>query len=397
MKIGDSPASSSATDCFEVPDGDSTSPLRTRIEQIDRQILTLLADRGDLAHEIAKGRRELGKSTLDPAEAHQRILALEQYWKEHPNSKFPQQGLHLVFREIFSVCDSINTPLRIAYMGPPGTFSHLAAIQAFGSAPNHVECRTIANVFSSVERSESDFGVVPIENSIEGGVTHTHDCLLRSNLRICGELVLDVRLCLVALQDDVNQIERVYSHPQPLAQSQLWVSTHLPRAESIACTSTTTAAQQAAADPNSAAIASILSAELYNLRVLAKGIEDIPGNATRFVTIAAVDAHPTGHDKTSVVFSTPDERGALMQVLSIFDSEGLNLSRIESRPDRARRWEYVFFTDIAGHRTDPALQRALKRLQSQCQMVQILGSYPQATQPIPAARQVVFGEECSRS
>ena len=198
--------------------------------------------------------------------------------------------------------------------------------------------------------------------------------------------MLDVRLCLVAQQDDISQIERVYSHPQPLAQCRIWLSTHLPRAQSIACASTTAAAQEAANDRNSAAVTSILSADLYSLHVLAKGIEDVPGNATRFVTIATTDATPTGHDKTSVVFSTPDERGALMQILSIFDSEGLNLSRIESRPDRARRWEYVFFTDIAGHRTDAGMQRALKRLQSQCQMVQILGSYPQASESIRAKR-----------
>ncbi len=182
------------------------------------------------------------------------------------------------------------------------------------------------------------------------------------------------------------RIERVYSHPQPLAQSRIWLSTHLPRAESIACASTTAAAQLAFDDEHSAAVASILGAELYNLQVLAQGIEDVPGNATRFVTIALSDAAPTGNDKTSVVFSTPDERGALMQILSIFDSEGLNLSRIESRPDRTRRWEYVFFTDIAGHRTDPAMKRALQRVQNQCQMVQVLGSYPQAPPRDPAGR-----------
>jgi chorismate mutase/prephenate dehydratase len=243
-----------------------------------------------------------------------------------------------------------------------------------------VDCSTIANVFSAVERGEADYGVVPIENSIEGSVTYTHDCFLRSDLLICSEFVLDVRLCLVAQQTNISQIDHIYSHPQPLAQCRIWLSTHLPRAQAVACASTAAAAQMAVDDRNSAAVTSLLGAELHGLLVLVEGIEDIPGNATRFVTIATADAAPTGHDKTSVVFSTPDERGALLRILSIFDSEGLNLSRIESRPHRGRRWEYVFFTDIEAHRLDSAMQRALNRVQTQCQMVRILGSYPQATQ-----------------
>ena len=361
-------------------------PKLARIDQVDEQILALLAERGDLSHAIASQAGPAGKHQFEPAKNQQKLMQLQALWEKHSQSKFPRQGLNYVFREILGACASIDKPVRIAYLGPPGTFSHLAAIQAFGSAPQHIECSTIANVFLAVEKGEADFGVVPIENSIEGGVTPTHDCLLRTSLLICGEFVSDVRLCLLANHTDMARIERVYSHPQPLAQSRIWLSTHLPRAESIACASTTAAAQLAFDDEHSAAIASILGAELHNLQVLAEGIEDVPGNATRFLTIAPSDAAPTGNDKTSVVFSTPDERGALMQILSIFDSEGLNLSRIESRPDRARRWEYVFFTDIAGHRTDPAMKRALQRVQNQCQMVQVLGSYPQAPPRDPAGR-----------
>ena len=355
----------------------------TRIDQIDEQILTLLAERGDLTHAIAGDADRADRHSFEPAKQQEKLRQLQALWDKHAQSKFPRQGLNFVFREILGACASIDKPVRIAYLGPPGTFSHLAAIQAFGSVPTHVECSSIANVFLAVERGEADFGVVPIENSIEGGVTPTHDCLLRTNLLICSEFVSDVRLCLLANHGDMSRIERVYSHPQPLAQSRIWLSTHLPRAESISCASTTAAAQLAFDDEHSAAVASILGAELYKLQILAEGIEDVPGNATRFIAIAPTDAEPTGNDKTSVVFSTPDERGALMQILSIFDAEGLNLSRIESRPDRTRRWEYVFFTDIAGHRTDPGMQRALQRVQNQCQMVQVLGSYPQAP---PATR-----------
>ncbi len=386
MKVDDSMRVPSAASNPSLPSGEHPLPQLNRINQIDKEILTLLAERGDLTFDIARELGETGKAYFSPADDHQRLVDLEQDWIEYHDSKFPRSGLTHVFREIFSVCSSINKPVRIAYMGPPGTFSHLAAIQAFGSAPLHVECSTIANVFSSVERGEADFGIVPIENSIEGGVTHTHDCLLKSNLLICSELVLDVRLCLAAIRDDLTQITRVYSHPQPLAQSRIWLATHLPRAQLVPCTSTTAAAQQAAEERESAAIVSTLGAELSGLQIIAEAIEDAADNATRFVTIAPEDATPTGHDKTSVVFSTPDERGALMQILSIFDSEGLNLSRIESRPDRARRWEYVFFTDIAGHRTEARMQRALKRVQGQCQMVQVLGSYPQTALPIRTVR-----------
>jgi chorismate mutase/prephenate dehydratase len=361
-------------------------PQLNRIDQIDEQILALLAERSDLTFDIASNLGNGRKAYFSPAVDQQRLMKLQEHWSEYHQTKLPRLGLNHVFREIFSVCSSVNKPLRIAYMGPPGTFSHLAAIQAFGSSPIHVECSNIANVFSAVERSEADFGVVPIENSIEGGVTHTHDSLLKSNLLICSELVLDVRLCLASIQNDLTQITRVYSHPQPLAQSRIWLATHLPLAQLIPSTSTTAAAQQAAADRESAAIASTLGAELSGLQIIAEGIEDAPDNATRFVTIATEDASPTGHDKTSVVFSTPDERGALMQILSIFDSEGLNLSRIESRPDKARRWEYVFFTDIAGHRSEARMQRALKRVQSQCQMVQVLGSYPQTALSVRSVR-----------
>jgi chorismate mutase/prephenate dehydratase len=349
-----------------------------RIDQIDEQLLALLAERGAVASELARRIDRTGEPSVDPAIEEQRIVALEERWHKYETSKFPRNGIRHIFREILSACASINTPVRVAYLGPEGTFSHLALLQEFGSSTAQVECSSISNVFSAVERGKADYGVLPIENSIEGGVTPTHDCLVQSTLMIHGEFVLGVKLCLVGGERDFGLIERVYSHPQPLAQSRLWLGTHLPHTQSIACVSTTVAARQAAADPRGAAVSSNLGAELHGLAVLAEGIEDVPGNATRFVIIARTDAAPTGHDKTSVVFSTPDQRGALMRVLSIFDAEGLNLCRIESRPDRSKRWEYVFFTDIEGHRNDAPIQRAIGRLQLQCQMVRVLGSYPQA-------------------
>lgn len=353
----------------------------SRVDQVDRQLLQLMAERGNIVHELATGRARSDGARFESQLDYERLQKLDEYWRGHITTHFPHAAAQRVLKEIFGVCASIVAPRKIAYLGPPGTFSHMALLQEFGDSPTQIECSTIAGVFSAVERGDADYGVVPVENSIEGSVTHTHDCFLRTRLMICGEFILDVRLCLVAKHSDLTQIDQVYSHPQPLAQCRTWLSTHLPNAETIACSSTTVAAQMAAATPRAAAVTSSLGARLNGLDVIAQGIEDVLGNATRFMVISAKDAPPTGNDKTSLVFSTPDERGALLRVLSIFDSENLNLTRIESRPDRSRRWEYVFFTDVEGHRTNDALVRAIKRIQTQCQMVQILGSYPKALQP----------------
>ena len=345
-----------------------------RLDAIDHELLRLIAERGDIAYELAARDRNRYCTKLD----YDRLQKLDEYWQANVTTRFPRSSARQVLKEVLGACANLGAPRRIAYLGPPGTFSHMALLQEFGSTPKPIECSTIAGVFAAVERGDADFGVVPMENSIEGSVTHTHDCFLRSQLMICGEFVIDVRLCLVGKEPELTKLEVVYSHPQPLAQCRSWLNTHLPKAETVACSSTTVAAQMAAANPHSAAVTSSLGAQLNSLDILAQGIEDVVGNATRFVVIARNDSPATGNDKTSIVFSTPDERGALLRVLAIFDSENLNLSRIESRPDKSRRWEYVFFTDVEGHRNNDALKRAVRRIQNQCQMVQILGSYPKA-------------------
>jgi chorismate mutase/prephenate dehydratase len=373
------PSERHSSDCKH-PDTNTTAGAVGRIDEIDQLLLRLLAERGNIAFELATTQVASEGGPLSSKLDYDRLQKLDEFWRNHITSRFPLPGAQQVLKNVFSICASIVAPRRIAYLGPPGTFSHMALLQEFGSSPVQIECSTIAAVFAAVERDDAEYGVVPMENSIEGSITHTHDSFLRTRLMICGEFVLDVRLCLVAKDLDLSKIELVYSHPQPLAQCRTWLSTHLPRAETVACSSTTAAAQMAATNPKAAAVTSRLGAQLNELGILAQGIEDIAGNATRFVVIATNDSPRTGRDKTSVVFSTPDERGALLRVLSIFDAENLNLTRIESRPDKSRRWEYVFFTDVEGHRTDDALNRAIKRIQSQCQMVQILGSYPKALQ-----------------
>lgn len=363
-----------------MPPNKNESNTPVSLDEIDRELLKLLAERGNLMERTAAAAQD---APIDHGRNTQRLVELEKYWDDHLSSKFPRRSALHILREVFGVCEGLVRQRRVAYLGPPGTFSHMALLQEFGSGPEAVPCSSIAAVFAEVERGNADNGVVPIENSIEGSVTFTHDCFLKSSAMICGEFVFDVRLCLVSKLSELSQIKQVYSHPQPLAQCRTWLATHLPGVETIACSSTTAAAQLAATEPAAAAVGSQLGAEMSGLAVLAQGIEDVAGNATRFVVIAKTDAARSGRDKTSVVFSTPDERGALLRVLSIFDSENLNLSRIESRPDKFRRWEYVFFTDIEGHREDAALARAIRRVQSQCQMVQILGSYPKALQDLP--------------
>jgi chorismate mutase/prephenate dehydratase len=268
-------------------------------------------------------------------------------------------------------------PPRVAYMGPPRSFSHAAALRAFGDRAEHVVTRTIPDAVDAVSEGLADLAIVPIENTIEGGVNATIDALFESDLSICAELVLEVELCLLALSADLSQIERVASHPQPLGQCKQWLRRHLPQAELVAVPSTTSAAQDALQDPHTAAVGSRLAAEM-GLLVVRERIQDHEGNATRFVVVGKRLTSPTGNDKTTLVFSTPHQRGALRRVLEVFDEEGLNLTRIESRPLRGQLWEYAFFTDLEGHRDEPAVVRALSRLRDGGAMVRVLGSYPRA-------------------
>lgn len=265
----------------------------------------------------------------------------------------------------------------VAYMGPPGTFSHLATLSLYPENRT-LECPTIADVLERVARGEAELGVVPVENSTEGGVTATLDGLLETSLSICAEIVVDVSLCLVARTADRSRFRRVASHPQPLAQCRRWLARELPGVTLFPTPSTTAAAREAANDETIAAVTSRLAAELEQLVVVAENIQDRPENATRFAVIGQADAAPTGRDKTSLVFSTPHERGALRRVLGVFDDAGINLTRIESRPAPGKRWEYVFFTDIEGHRTDQNVADALRAIEALGGGVRVLGSYPRA-------------------
>jgi chorismate mutase/prephenate dehydratase len=276
----------------------------------------------------------------------------------------------------------MSQPPRVAYMGPARSFSHAAALRMFGPHGPFVETRTIQDAIEAAGNGDADLAIVPIENSTEGGVNATLDALFDNSVTISAELVLDIELCLLAQSSDLSQIRRVASHPQPLGQCKQWLRQNLPQAEVVVAPSTTAAAQDALRDPHTAVVGSRLAAEL-GLLVLRERIQDHEGNATRFVVVGKALAARTGNDKTTLVFSTPHERGALRRVLEVFDAEGLNLTRIESRPLRGQLWEYAFFTDLEGHREDPAVARALERLQQGGAMVRVLGSYPRAVSSAP--------------
>jgi chorismate mutase/prephenate dehydratase len=354
----------------------SVDDTRRRIDALDDKLIRLLDERAKLVEQVGKKKRDSARAMHDPEREQQIYDRLEKKLQKTKGSAFPVASVRPVFREIISACLSLEQKLSVAYFGPAGTFTHMAARSAFGMAARYVEAATIPAVFDAVVHDTTTYGVVPIENSTEGGVTYTLDSFLTTDVMIRAEVVMEVAQCLVARHDDLSKFERVYSHPQALAQCREWIAKHLPRAQVVVSLSTSSAAREAATDDTAAAIASRLAAELSGLLVVREGIQDRKENATRFVVLAKQDAPPTGKDRTSLVFSTRDQRGALRRVLEIFDEEGINLSRIESRPRRGERWQYVFFTDLEGHRLDTNVTRALARLETKCDMDRVLGSYP---------------------
>ena len=354
----------------------SLEDLRQKIDELDEQIVKLLDRRAHAAADVAAFKREASRAMHDP-EREQRVLEhAERVLGELSDARFPVTSLRPVFREIISACLSVEAPLSVAYFGPPGTFTHQAAQQTFGLAATYVQATTIPGVFELVVRGNATYGVAPIENSTEGSVNLTLDSLLENDVMIRNEVVIDVAMCLIGQHDDLGRIERVYSHPQALPQCRKWLAAHLPHAQTVVSPSTAAAAREAASDGLAAAVGSRLAAELNGLRILRESIQDRAENATRFVVLAQTDAPPTGNDKTSFVFATRHERGALRKALEILESEGLNLTRIESRPHPGKMWRYVFFADVEGHRKDPSVAHALERLDKHSGVLKVLGSYP---------------------
>jgi len=349
--------------------------LRKRIDALDDQILQLLDDRARVVGDVARAKRDANLPPYDPARERMVLDRLAA-----SAGRFPAGAIRAVYREIMGACLALQEPIKVAYLGPEGTFSHAAARVFFGLAAAYCEATTLEGVFDAVSRRQAQDGIVPIENSTEGSVIHAVDALVASDLLIRAEFELEVSQCLLTRAAGLASIERVYSHPQPLGQCRLWLVKHLSAAQLVQSTSTAAAVREALVDPGGAAIASRLASEIYGLPVLRERIQDHPENFTRFVVVSLEDAARTGDDKTTVAFSLRDGggRGALLRILTVFDEEGINLFRIESRPSREKPWDYVFLAELEGHRDDASVASAMRRLGEKCPMLKHLGSYPRA-------------------
>ncbi|HLY38461.1 MAG TPA: prephenate dehydratase [Candidatus Binatia bacterium] len=355
----------------------SIPALRRQIDRIDDQLLRLLNRRAALAIAIAEQKAQSNSQVYAPARE-KAVLARVAHASRGP---LAEPLVRAIFREIISASRSLEQQLRIAYFGPEGTFTHVAARRQFGAAADYLPVGSIAEVFHEVEAARADLGVVPVENSTEGMVAHTLDLLADSPLEICAEIMLPVRHHLLARRGTaVEAVERVVAHPQALAQCRRWLVEHLPGVPLVAEASNARAAERARDEAGLAAIAGDAAAETYELAVLAEAIQDDPANLTRFVVLAPHDeVQPSGDDKTSILFAVRDEVGILARMLRPFAAHGIDLIKIESRPLRGRPWEYVFFLDLKGHRRERRVRQALADVEKSALRLKVLGSYPAAT------------------
>ena len=351
--------------------------VREEIDRIDRELIGLLNARARCALEVARIKHAAGADG-DLYRADREAQVLRRARQLNPGPLSADETARLL-REVMSSCLALEKPLTVAYFGPAGTYTHAAARKHFGGAVHLVAAATIDEVVRVVEARGADFGVVPIENSTEGSVSQTHDCLRRTNLRICGEVLLPVHHQLLSRATTLAALRRIYAHPQALAQCRHWLDANCPQAERLSATSNAEGAHRIGNEMDSAAIASEMAAQIYELPILARNIEDDPSNTTRFLVLGHQDVAPSGQDLTSMYFVTANRPGALHEVLRAFADANISMTRIESRPSRIGKWEYVFFVDIDGHQADPQVAAALGRVGETASMLRILGSYPRAS------------------
>ena len=359
---------------------------RDRIDAIDKELVQLLNERATCAQAIGKakmGQAKLGQSgAIFVPHREQQVFDRISQANQGP---LPDACLRAIWREVMSGSFALEKPLTISHFGQAGAFTHQAARLKFGESVDYDAVETIAGVFTAIERGQADYGVVPIENSTDGGITDTIDSFLATPLRIVNELTLRIRHFLMAT-GPLDQLQRIYSKHTAFGQCRTWLANHCSGVELVEVGSTTQGAERAAADPHGAAIGNREAAIHFNLDIIADDIEDNPNNTTRFVVLALPEraAQPTGNDKTSLMLGMNDEPGALYQALTPLHQSGLSLSRIESRPSRRKPWEYLFFVDVIGHELDPGVSEALQQLGAYCSVVQVLGSYPCAIAPLNA-------------
>ncbi len=349
----------------------SLSDHRKAIDDLDAEIVRLLNQRTSHALEIGAWKLQHGQEIYAP---HRERAVFQRIKKLNPGP-ITEESLRAIYREVMSSALYLEKSLKIAYLGPEATFTHQAAIRKFGASLQYVAMRTIGEVFAEVNRDRADYGVVPVENSTEGVVTHTLDMFVDSELKVVAQIVLPIQHCLVSRFKHAS-IKRIYSHPQALGQCRYWLQNHFPEAEILESSSTTRAAQLASIEKNSAAIASSLAAERYKLSVLDVDIQDNPANATRFLVLGRQCSPPTGKDRSSLMINIADEVGALYRALGVFRKYRINMTKIESRPSKRKAWEYFFFIDCDGHAEDKRLSKAIAELQKLSNVVKVLGSYP---------------------
>lgn len=348
--------------------------LRAEIDTIDNEILALLNRRAEAVIEVGKIKAEHKLRYYVP----EREVEILRRLMETNAGPFPNDALKAIYREIISASLALEKPLAVAFLGPKATFTHLACLKHFGESAEYVPQINVSEVFEAVERGFADFGVVPIENSSEGVVSHTLDMFVDHNLLISGEIMVEVAHDLLSVTGDIDHVRKVYSHPHAIAQCRGWLERNLRAVPVFDVESTARAAELAADDPGAAAIAGEAAAKTYGLKAVRKRIQDNANNFTRFLIVGGIAPERTGNDKTSVLFSGRDEVGALYLMLEPFAKERVNLTKIESRPIKKKAWEYLFFLDMEGHIADPPVKNAVDALRMRATYLKILGSYPRA-------------------
>jgi chorismate mutase/prephenate dehydratase len=348
--------------------------LRKKIDEIDIKIVELLNRRAEVALEVGKTKQDKRLKVHSP----ERERAILERLRDQNPGPFPSETLKLIYEEILSASVALQQPIKIAYLGPSATFTHLAARRKFGSSSEYLPESTIKEVFEAVFRNKVNYGVVPVENSTEGVINYTLDMFMDSDLMIASEIMLEISHNLLSKTGKKTDVSKIYSHPQAKAQCRSWLERNFTGVPIIDELSTAAAAKRVSKNPALAAVASELAASVYNLNFIEKGIEDNKRNVTRFLIIAKESPGKTGKDKTSIMFSIKDKPGALFLILRPFAKHKINLTKIESRPSKRKAWEYIFFVDMEGHIEEKNVMRAIKDVRKECLFFKVLGSYPSA-------------------
>ncbi|MES9899904.1 MAG: prephenate dehydratase [Sedimenticola sp.] len=357
-------------------DQDKLDAIRQQIDQLDLQIQGLINQRAAVAQEVAKIKLEGDKDAFFYRP--ERESAILKRIKERNTGPMGDEEMARLFREVMSACLAMEQPMKVAFLGPAGTFTQAAALKHFGHSVTTVPMSSIPDIFRDVESGAAHYGVVPVENSTEGVINHTLDTFITSSLNICGEVMLRIHHHLLSQESDLASVKKVFSHQQSLAQCRLWLDRNLPHAEQVTVGSNAEAARLVQNEPHTAAIAGEMAAELYKLKGLARNIEDEPNNTTRFLVVGQQKPLASGQDKTTLLCATRNVSGGLNELLEPLAKHQISMSRIESRPSRQGNWDYVFFIDIDGHQDDKNIASALSEFHNKSRMLKVLGSYPHA-------------------